>query len=88
LKHGSMMPEDWKQKIGAHDAIFFGAVGWPARVPDHISLWGMLIKIRRESDQYVNLRPVRLFRGVPSPLASRQPGERTICTSRWGLLHC
>ena len=75
LKHGSMMPEDWKEKVGAHDAIFFGAVGWPARVPDHISLWGMLIKIRREFDQYVNLRPVRLFRGVPSPLANRQPGE-------------
>ncbi|HWC15510.1 MAG TPA: tartrate dehydrogenase, partial [Terriglobales bacterium] len=75
LKHGSMMPADWKERIGGHDALFFGAVGWPAQVPDHISLWGMLIKIRREFDQYVNIRPVRLFRGVPSPLANRKPGE-------------
>jgi tartrate dehydrogenase/decarboxylase / D-malate dehydrogenase len=75
LKHGSMMPDDWKQQVGQHDAIFFGAVGWPAKVPDHISLWGSLIKFRREFDQYVNLRPVRLFRGVPSPLANRAPGE-------------
>ena len=75
LKHGSMMPGDWKEQVGSHDAIFFGAVGWPAKVPDHISLWGSLIKFRREFDQYVNLRPVRLFRGVPSPLANRQPGE-------------
>jgi tartrate dehydrogenase/decarboxylase/D-malate dehydrogenase len=75
LKHGSMMPGDWKEQVGKHDAIFFGAVGWPAKVPDHISLWGLLIKFRREFDQYVNLRPVRLFRGVPSPLAHRQPGE-------------
>ena len=75
LKHGSMMPADWKEQVGNHDAIFFGAVGWPAKVPDHISLWGSLIKFRREFDQYVNLRPVRLFRGVPSPLANRQSGE-------------
>src|SRR5262249_40164456 len=64
-KHGRMMPEDWKERIGRHDAIFFGAVGWPARVPDHISLWGSLILFRREFDQYVNLRPVRLMPGVP-----------------------
>src|SRR5215468_2569731 len=75
LKHGSMMPHDWKEQVGGHDAIFFGAVGWPAKVPDHISLWGSLIKFRREFDQYVNLRPVRLFRGVPTPLANRTPGE-------------
>jgi len=75
LEHGRMMPTDWKEQIGGHDAIFFGAVGWPASVPDHISLWGMLLKIRREFDQYVNLRPVRLFEGVPSPLANREPGE-------------
>jgi tartrate dehydrogenase/decarboxylase/D-malate dehydrogenase len=75
LKHGSMMPADWREQIGGHAAIFFGAVGWPARVPDHVSLWGLLLKIRREFDQYVNLRPVRLFAGVPSPLANRQPGE-------------
>jgi len=75
LKHGLMMPENWKDQIGRHDAIFFGAVGWPALVPDHISLWGMLVKLRREFDLYVNLRPVRLFQGVPTPLVSREPGE-------------
>jgi len=74
-KHGRMMPEDWKDQIGSHDAIFFGAVGWPATVPDHISLWGSLILFRREFDQYVNLRPVRLMPGVPSPLANRKPGD-------------
>ena len=75
LQHGAMMPADWKAQIGGHDAIFFGAVGWPATVPDHISLWGMLLSIRREFDQYVNLRPARLFKGVPSPLANRAPGD-------------
>ena len=74
-KHERMMPEDWKDKIGRHDAIFFGAVGWPAKIPDHISLWGSLILFRREFDQYVNLRPVRLMPGVPSPLANRKPGD-------------
>jgi tartrate dehydrogenase/decarboxylase / D-malate dehydrogenase len=74
-KHGRMMPEDWKQKIGSHDAIFFGAVGWPAKVPDHVSLWGSLVTWRREFDQYVNLRPVRLMPGVASPLANRKPGD-------------
>ncbi|MEI2625068.1 MAG: hypothetical protein V9G23_14970 [Giesbergeria sp.] len=54
------------------DAIFFGAVGWPATVPDHVSLWGSLLKFRREFDQYINLRPVRLFEGVPCPLAGTQ----------------
>jgi isocitrate/isopropylmalate dehydrogenase len=57
LKHGQMMPDDWKRQIGGHDAIFFGAAGWPDKVPDHISLWGSLLKFRREFDQYVNLRP-------------------------------
>ncbi len=74
-RHGRMMPEDWKGQIGRHDAIFFGAVGWPATVPDHISLWGSLILFRREFDQYVNLRPVRLMPGVNSPLAGRKPGD-------------
>jgi tartrate dehydrogenase/decarboxylase/D-malate dehydrogenase len=74
-RHGQMMPADWKDRIGGHDAIFFGAVGWPATVPDHISLWGSLIQFRREFDQYVNLRPVRLMPGVPSPLAGRKPGD-------------
>ena len=75
LKHGTMMPEDWKAKIGGHDAIFFGAVGWPEKVPDHVSLWGSLLKFRREFDQYVNLRPARLMPGVQSPLAGRLPGD-------------
>ncbi|MCW0233557.1 MAG: tartrate dehydrogenase [Ferrovibrio sp.] len=75
LKHGAMMPADWKEKIGGHDAIFFGAVGWPEKVPDHISLWGSLIQWRREFDQYVNLRPVRLMPGIPSPLANRKVGD-------------
>ncbi len=74
-RHGRMMPEDWKAQIGRPDAIFFGAVGWPATVPDHISLWGSLLQFRREYDQYVNLRPVRLMPGVPCPLAGRQPGD-------------
>jgi tartrate dehydrogenase/decarboxylase/D-malate dehydrogenase len=74
-KHGQMMPDDWKEKIGSHDAIFFGAVGWPAGVPDHVSLWGSLLQFRREFDQYVNLRPVRLMPGVPSPIAGRGPGD-------------
>jgi tartrate dehydrogenase/decarboxylase / D-malate dehydrogenase len=74
-KHERMMPEDWKERIGSHDAIFFGAVGWPEKIPDHISLWGSLIMFRREFDQYVNLRPVRLMPGVPCPLAGRLPGD-------------
>ncbi|WP_462390812.1 tartrate dehydrogenase [Acidovorax sp. Q11] len=73
--HGKMMPDDWKAQLAGMDAIFFGAVGWPATVPDHISLWGSLLKFRREFDQYINLRPVRLFEGVPCPLAGRQPGD-------------
>jgi tartrate dehydrogenase/decarboxylase / D-malate dehydrogenase len=74
-KHGRMLPEDWKQRIGSHDALFFGAVGWPEKMPDHVSLWGSLLQFRREFDQYVNLRPVRLMPGVPSPLAGREPGD-------------
>lgn len=71
-RHGSMLPPDWKQQIGGHDAIYFGAVGWPATVPDHVSLWGSLLQFRREFDQYVNLRPARLLPGVRSPLVNRQ----------------
>ncbi len=74
-KHGQMMPDDWKAQIGGMHAILFGAVGWPATVPDHVSLWGSLLKFRREFDQYINLRPARLFEGVPCPLANRKPGE-------------
>jgi len=74
-KHGQMMPDNWKEKISSHDAIFFGAVGWPDKIPDHVSLWGSLLKFRREFDQYVNLRPVKLMPGVPSPLANKNPGD-------------
>ena len=74
-KHGQMMPDNWKDQIGGHDAIYFGAVGWPDTVPDHVSLWGSLLKFRREFDQYVNLRPCRLMPGIPSPLANRKPGD-------------
>jgi tartrate dehydrogenase/decarboxylase/D-malate dehydrogenase len=74
-KHGWWMPPDWKDRIGGHDCIFFGACGWPARVLDHISLWDSLIKFRREFDQYVNLRPVRLMPGVVCPLANRKVGD-------------
>jgi tartrate dehydrogenase/decarboxylase / D-malate dehydrogenase len=73
--HGQMMPTDWHDQTKNYDAIYFGAVGWPAKVPDHISLWGSLIKFRRGFDQYVNLRPARLMSGVPCPLAGRKPGD-------------
>eukprot|EP01037_Dinobryon_pediforme_P024820 gene24820-26744_t len=73
--HGKMMPDDWKDQLQGFDAIYFGAVGWPATVPDHVSLWGSLLKLRREFDQYINLRPVRLFEGVPCPLAGRKAGD-------------
>ena len=74
-KNGKMLPDNWKEKISNHDAIYFGAVGDPSKVPDHISLWGSLLKFRREFDQYINLRPVKLFNGVPSPLANKNPGD-------------
>jgi len=73
-KHGRMMPEDGLQQIRRHDGIFLGAVGFPG-VPDHISLWGLLIPIRRQFRQYANLRPVRLMPGIPSPLRDRKPGD-------------
>ncbi len=74
-KHGQMMPDDWKHQLEGVDAIYFGAVGWPAVVADNVSLWDSLLKFRREFDQYINLRPVRLFEGVPCPLAGRKPGD-------------
>jgi len=74
-QHGQMMPDDWKAQLQPMDALLFGAVGWPATVPDHVSLWGSLLKFRREFDQYINLRPARLMPGVPSPLAGRKPGD-------------
>ncbi len=79
-KHGQMLPDDWKEQIGGHDAIFFGAVGMPDKIPDHISLWGSLLLFRREFDQYINLRPARLMPGIIAPVVrrdgtARQPGE-------------
>ncbi|MEW5885602.1 MAG: tartrate dehydrogenase [Pseudomonadota bacterium] len=79
-RHGQMLPDDWKERIGSHDAIYFGAVGWPEKIPDHISLWGSLLRFRREFDQYVNLRPARLLPGMSAPLRRRDgtpyaPGE-------------
>jgi len=75
LQHGEMMPADWFEQLKGFDAIYFGAAGWPDKVPDHISLWGSLLKFRRSFDQYVNLRPVRLMPGVPCPLARREVGD-------------
>ncbi|MDI2028171.1 tartrate dehydrogenase [Saccharopolyspora sp. TS4A08] len=75
LAHGRMMPEDWFEQLSGFDALFFGAVGWPEVVPDHISLWESLLQFRRRFDQYVSLRPVKLLKGVSSPLAGREPGE-------------
>ncbi|MFF8352753.1 tartrate dehydrogenase [Streptomyces chartreusis] len=74
-RHGTMLPEDWRDVLGGFDAIFFGAVGLPEVVPDHVSLWGSLLQFRRGFDQYVNLRPVRLLRGVRSPLRDHGPGD-------------
>ena len=74
LQHGKMMPDDGLAQIRHHDAIYLGAVGFPT-VPDHVSLWGLLIPIRREFQLYANIRPVRLMPGVPSPLANRKAGD-------------
>ncbi|MBN9408009.1 MAG: tartrate dehydrogenase [Burkholderiales bacterium] len=79
-RHGKMLPDDWKDQIGGHDAIYFGAVGWPDKIADHVSLWGSLLLFRREFDQYVNLRPARLMPGIVAPVvrrdgSPRQPGE-------------
>ena len=70
-RHGQMLPDDWQTRIGGHDAIYFGAVGWPEKIADHVSLWGSLLRFRREFDQYVNLRPARLMPGIRSPLVRR-----------------
>ena len=75
-RHGTMLPQDWKERIGGHDAILFGAVGWPAKIADHVSLWGSLLRFRRDFDQYVNLRPARLMPGVRSPLVRRDGSPR------------
>ncbi|MFI1801884.1 tartrate dehydrogenase [Streptomyces sp. NPDC020379] len=74
-KHGRMLPDDWFEQLRGFDAIFFGAVGWPDAVPDHVSLWGSILQFRRHFDQYISLRPVKLLAGVDSPLAGRVPGD-------------
>ncbi len=79
LAHGHMMPPDGIEQLAPFDAIYFGAVGWPT-IPDHVSLWGLLIPLRRRFDQYINLRPVRLLNGVHSPLAD--PGAIDITVVR------
>ncbi|UGT42794.1 tartrate dehydrogenase [Nocardia yamanashiensis] len=75
LANGKMLPDSWFEELRRFDAIFFGAVGWPEVVPDHISLWGSLLQFRRRFDQYVSLRPVRLLPGIAGPLAGRGPGD-------------
>ncbi|PPZ20118.1 tartrate dehydrogenase, partial [Escherichia coli] len=75
LKHGKMLPDDWFSTLSQYDALYFGAVGWPDVVPDHISLWGSLLQFRRAFDQYVNLRPCRLMPGIQAPLVGRYPGD-------------
>jgi len=72
-----MMPEDGLDQLAAYDEIYLGAVGWPT-VADHVSLWGLLLPIRRTFDQYVNLRPARLLRGVKSPLADPDDLDITV----------
>ena len=74
LQTGRMMPADGIEQLRDHDAIFLGAVGSPG-VPDHISLWGLLIPIRRQLRQYINLRPVRMLKGMVSPLQGRGPED-------------
>ena len=81
LKTGRMMPEDGLERLRPFDAIFLGAVGYPG-VPDHTSLWGLLIPIRRAFKQYVNLRPIRLLEGIKTPLSNREAGEIDFCIIR------
>src|SRR6266436_5048023 len=80
-KTGNMMPPDGLQQLLPFDAIFLGAVGHPS-VADHVSLWGLLIPIRRTFRQYVNLRPVRLFEGIETPLKNWRPGQIDFCIVR------
>jgi tartrate dehydrogenase/decarboxylase / D-malate dehydrogenase len=81
IKAGKMMPDDGLQQLRPYDAIFLGAVGHPS-VPDHVSLWGLLIPIRRGFRQYANLRPVRLLDGIETPLKNWKPGQIDFCIVR------
>src|ERR1700741_1088646 len=81
VQTGKMMPDDGLRQLRPFDAIFLGAVGHP-NVPDHVSLWGLLIPIRRTFRQYVNLRPVRLFEGIETPLKHWKPGQIDFCIVR------
>jgi len=81
VKTGKMMPADGLEQIRHHDAILLGAVGFPG-VPDHVSLWGLLIPIRRGFRQYANLRPVHLFDGIETPLKNWKPGQIDFCVVR------
>src|SRR5690606_21772163 len=78
VKHGRMMPEDGLDILAGYEAIFLGAVGNPQLVPDHISLWGLLLKIRREFEQVLNVRPAKLLKGLVSPLANPEPFDLVI----------
>ena len=81
LETGSMMPADGLQRLADSDAIYLGAVGFPG-VPDHVSLWGLLLPIRKGFDQYVNLRPVEILEGIPGPLRDKGPGDVDILCIR------
>jgi tartrate dehydrogenase/decarboxylase/D-malate dehydrogenase len=81
LQNGRMMPDDGLTQLADADAIYLGAVGYPG-VPDHVSLWGLLLPIRQGFDQYVNLRPVQVLDGIPSPLRDKGPEEVDILCIR------
>jgi tartrate dehydrogenase/decarboxylase / D-malate dehydrogenase len=73
-EHGQMMPADWEETLRGHEAVLMGAVGDPS-VPDHVSLWGLILEVRQRLDLWANLRPVRLLEGIPCPLAARGPAD-------------
>ena len=73
-EHGRMMPAEWEAALRSYDAVVMGAVGDPS-VPDHISLWGLILEIRQRLDLWANLRPARLLEGIPTPLAGVGPAD-------------
>ncbi len=75
LKTGRMMPEDGLKILEGFDAIYLGAVGMPSRVPDNVTLWGLLLPIRKSFQQYINLRPIRLLPGLEGPLKGKGPDD-------------